>query len=272
MRNLISSFVLKLLGSAPTAGQYLRVANVSGRVLTLDFASSEGASNGLNGREVEFRKSDAAIQSRYVGDPEWTDLILLSEITGSPGANGINGEPGADGDSVGDTANLWFHAYPGISPSTVTLIANRVYFIPITLKPKPWCKLGVNVTTPVTGATINAALYADSAGRPTGAPLHSTAINAAASGNQFGTISPGTIGGRFWLALTTAATGVAISSDNGQSAGGIARKQLGLDDMADSDPLYFYQATTGGTLPNVGALTAVGAATATTPRLCIRWE
>lgn len=49
--------------------------------------SSPGES-GQDGREIELQKSDTAIQWRYVGDQEWTDLVQLSEIKGDPGNTG----------------------------------------------------------------------------------------------------------------------------------------------------------------------------------------
>ncbi|MFN3758429.1 MAG: hypothetical protein ACK4SF_04360 [Algoriphagus aquaeductus] len=46
---------------------------------------------GLDGREVELRNSGTAIEWRYVGDPDWVNLVDLEEITGQDGDHGLNG-------------------------------------------------------------------------------------------------------------------------------------------------------------------------------------
>lgn len=43
---------------------------------------------GKDGREIEIQNSGTAIQWRYAGDGSWTDLVQLSEITGSKGDPG----------------------------------------------------------------------------------------------------------------------------------------------------------------------------------------
>lgn len=57
------------------------------------FVKQSGGSSpeegGQDGREIELQKSDTAIQWRYVGDQEWTDLVQLSEIKGDPGNTGV---------------------------------------------------------------------------------------------------------------------------------------------------------------------------------------
>ena len=45
--------------------------------------------SGQDAREIELQKSDTAIQWRYVGEQEWTDLVQLSEIKGDPGDDGV---------------------------------------------------------------------------------------------------------------------------------------------------------------------------------------
>ena len=63
-----------------------------------------GSGTGSDAREIELQKSGTAIQWRYAGDSEWTDLVTLAEITGpagSPGpqgATGPQGEPGVQGE------------------------------------------------------------------------------------------------------------------------------------------------------------------------------
>lgn len=51
--------------------------------------SSSPGESGQDGREIELQKSDTAIQWRYAGEQEWTDLVQLSEIKGDPGDDGI---------------------------------------------------------------------------------------------------------------------------------------------------------------------------------------
>ena len=60
-----------------------------------------GSGGGADAREIELRKSATAIQWRYAGDSEWTDLVALAEITGpagSPGPQGEKGDTGAKGE------------------------------------------------------------------------------------------------------------------------------------------------------------------------------
>lgn len=55
---------------------------------------------GKDGREIELQNSGTAIQWRYVGDDDWTDLVQLSDITGAkgdPGENGITPTIGENG-------------------------------------------------------------------------------------------------------------------------------------------------------------------------------
>lgn len=67
-----------------------------------------GSGTGSDAREIELQKSSTAIQWRYAGDSEWTDLVTLAEITGPAGIpgpqgpTGPQGEPGAQGPK-GDT-------------------------------------------------------------------------------------------------------------------------------------------------------------------------
>lgn len=48
--------------------------------------------DGTDGREVEFQVTVDEIQWRYVGDVTWNTLVPLSQITGSPGLDGADGE------------------------------------------------------------------------------------------------------------------------------------------------------------------------------------
>lgn len=63
----------------------------------IDGVNGVNGSDGLDGREVELQKSVTHVQWRYVGDVSWTDLILLSEITGPQGTQGVQGETGPQG-------------------------------------------------------------------------------------------------------------------------------------------------------------------------------
>lgn len=51
-----------------------------------------GEGTGSDAREIELQKSDTAIQWRYVGDEEWTDLVLLEELKGEKGDPGEGGK------------------------------------------------------------------------------------------------------------------------------------------------------------------------------------
>ena len=46
---------------------------------------------GKDGREIEIQNNGTAIQWRYAGDDDWTDLVQLSDITGAKGDSGENG-------------------------------------------------------------------------------------------------------------------------------------------------------------------------------------
>lgn len=71
-----------------------------------DGADGTNGVDGVDGREVELQKSATHVQWRYVGDPGWTDIVALADITGpqgEQGPQGLQGEqglPGADGVGV----------------------------------------------------------------------------------------------------------------------------------------------------------------------------
>ncbi|GEM_PF-6663823 len=54
---------------------------------------------GIAGREIELQQGTTHIQWRYVGDPTWIDLVLLSELKGDTGATGATGPQGEKGDT-----------------------------------------------------------------------------------------------------------------------------------------------------------------------------
>lgn len=66
---------------------------------------------GINGKEVEFRKTETHIQWRYVDesqeeDGNWANLIALSEIKGTPGQDGSAGDEGLT-PFIGTNGNWW---------------------------------------------------------------------------------------------------------------------------------------------------------------------
>ena len=52
---------------------------------------------GKDGREIEIQNNGTAIQWRYVGDSDWTDLVQLSALKGDKGDKGDKGEKGETG-------------------------------------------------------------------------------------------------------------------------------------------------------------------------------
>ena len=52
---------------------------------------------GKDGREIEIQNNGTAIQWRYVGDLDWTDLVQLSALKGDKGDKGDKGEKGETG-------------------------------------------------------------------------------------------------------------------------------------------------------------------------------
>lgn len=66
----------------------------------LDGTNGQDGKDGTNGREVELQVSATAIQWRYSGTTEWTDLIQLSELKGEKGDKGDTGEKGEIGDQI----------------------------------------------------------------------------------------------------------------------------------------------------------------------------
>ena len=51
----------------------------------------------IDGKEVEFRSDGSYIQWRYVGNPYWQNLIVLSALKGDTGDKGLKGDPGNNG-------------------------------------------------------------------------------------------------------------------------------------------------------------------------------
>jgi len=60
-------------------------------------------SDGADGSEIEIRYSEEKIQWKYIDDTIWLDLLPISVLTGSDGAdgnNGVNGNDGVDGREI----------------------------------------------------------------------------------------------------------------------------------------------------------------------------
>ena len=69
--------------------------------LVKKLAGSGGGSGagtpGKDGREIEIQNNGTAIQWRYAGDDDWTDLVQLSDITGAKGDPGTTPTIGENG-------------------------------------------------------------------------------------------------------------------------------------------------------------------------------
>ena len=73
---------------------------VTQRAQEMEENGGGGGTPGKDGREIELQNSGTAIQWRYAGDGDWTDLVQLSDITGAkgdPGENGITPTIGENG-------------------------------------------------------------------------------------------------------------------------------------------------------------------------------
>jgi len=88
-------------GTTPLAGDELVALVQEGATVRVPASALKGLQGdpGDDGREVELQKGTTHIQWRYVGDPTWTDLVALEDITGPPGTGGapqwddIEGKP-----------------------------------------------------------------------------------------------------------------------------------------------------------------------------------
>jgi hypothetical protein len=76
----------------PTAGNMVPVSDMtSGNGIAWQAAQTF---KGADGRNVQLQTTTTQVQWRYMGDPTWTDLVALTEITGPPGPVGQQGQPG----------------------------------------------------------------------------------------------------------------------------------------------------------------------------------
>ena len=83
---------------------------------------------GKDGREIEIQNSGTAIQWRYAGDDEWTDLVQLSDLKGDKGNKGDKGDPGARG-PAGDSGIVSRQEMQN-TDTTITLQPNILYVFP----------------------------------------------------------------------------------------------------------------------------------------------
>lgn len=75
----------QMLGIIPGSENEFQTVRVSNAALVAFIQTHSAAASG---REVELQKSTTHVQWRYAGDPTWTDLIPLADITGPSGADG----------------------------------------------------------------------------------------------------------------------------------------------------------------------------------------
>lgn len=90
-------------------GEQTVTVEVSETDTTVEITAGEDGADGEDGREVEIQNSGTAIEWRYAGEEDWTELVTLAALTGPQGDPGADGAAGADGDDgqgvpVGGTA------------------------------------------------------------------------------------------------------------------------------------------------------------------------
>ena len=104
---------------------------------------------GADAREIELQKGETAIQWRYAGDAEWTDLVMLMEITGAAGPEGPQGETGPAG---ADGKSAYQYAVEGGYTGTEEQFASKMAdeMIPV---------LNGTVESPIILAELNTGLY-----------------------------------------------------------------------------------------------------------------
>lgn len=73
------------------------IEQILARLDDLEENGGGGGTPGKDGREIELQNSGTAIQWRYKGDDEWTDLVLLSSLKGEKGDKGDTGDTGPQG-------------------------------------------------------------------------------------------------------------------------------------------------------------------------------
>jgi hypothetical protein len=105
-------------------------------------------------------------------------------LDGSTGATGLTGATGAGGAANNLYANNnWISPHLGNLAAGAAMVANTIYLYPFTVQRAITVgELGARITLNLTGALVQLAIYASSAGEPDGAPLASTvSLSAGAS-------------------------------------------------------------------------------------------
>lgn len=89
-------FFISLSGQA-------KLVDESGAVVPVAGEDGANGSDGADGTPIEIQNDGTNIQWRYVGDPTWTNIVLLSTLKGDqgdPGATGDTGAAGEDGTEI----------------------------------------------------------------------------------------------------------------------------------------------------------------------------
>ncbi len=101
----------------------------------IDELKAGGGASGKDGREVELQNNGTAIQWRYVGDSEWTDLVQLSDLKGEGIPEG--GTTGQvltkNSDSDGDA--IWKDPISGMTTEQITALDNMFKICAFTTNP-----------------------------------------------------------------------------------------------------------------------------------------
>ena len=110
-------------GTAPTdATKWMVVAEKgatgdAGADSTVEGPQGDPGAAGADGSPVELQSNDPYLQWRVSGDPDWINLIALTEITGPTGATGATGSAGANG---------LVQSVHGVSQATIVLTQDDV--------------------------------------------------------------------------------------------------------------------------------------------------
>ena len=149
-----------------------------------DGQDGTNGTNGTDGREIELQKDLYFIQWRYISEPGWRNLIAYAELKGEKGDkgdDGLSGTPGAQGEQgmqgpKGDKGDPGEDGHtPDFYPRTPSnrwlmpmfagFVINQVPapgYVPIRIaREQSWLSMGVEIKTPINGAQVYMALYAD---------------------------------------------------------------------------------------------------------------
>ncbi len=227
----------------------------AGRALLDDAdASAQRTTLGLSAGATAAQASGAEITAgTETGIRTYSPADIVSFVDQHAAGAGVDPTPG-------HRTGIWYHAYPGISPSTLTLTVNRIYYVPIFLSAATYTKLGIEVTTLASG-NARLGIYGNSNGIPGSRLVDGGTVATGTTGEKSVTISQVLNAGWYWLAVICDAAAV-VRGDNGASAGGIVRVSLGINNLSDNDTVYYFEAGSGGALPSsAGSLTAQAGAT-----------